>query len=165
MGIQLRNIGFLLTVSGGFLSRCHVDSSTKQGSIIRWKHGSNFWQKHGSINQLKHSSNFRWLLSSNNSNFDPRCRRNIQFSIHIVVEATTMFDTIDIEYPCYRRLQRYLSMLRRYSTLFIRGLTSKFLKTYVDSGQIWNEENMDQTKTIWKYGIKPKDTKWANAQP
>ena len=75
---------------------------------------------------------FRSMLSSKNSNFDPCCRQKIQNSIHVVVETSTMFDTVDIKYPCYRRLRRYLSMLRRYSTLFIHGLTSKFLKTYVE---------------------------------
>ena len=61
-----------------------------------------------------------------------------------------MFDTVDIKYPCYRRLRRYLSMLRRYSTLFIYGVTSKFLKTYAET-----TSNMDKYRRSRGPGLYP----------
>ncbi len=98
-------------------------------STTTWlKFSTTTWLKFSTTTFLKISMTvvvkilkFRSMLSSKFQNLS-----------HVAVEISTMFDTVDTKYPWCRRLRRYLSMLRRYSTLFIHGLTSKFLKTYVE---------------------------------
>ena len=105
-----------------YVSTIIFDENTAQNSDENMT--QKFWRKHG--------SNFRSTFLSENSNFDPCFRWKIQTSTHVSVEASTMLDLIDIKYPCFRRLWRWTSMLRRHSTLFIRGLMWKCLKTYVE---------------------------------
>ena len=105
----------------------------------------------------KHRSIIWWLLSSKYLNFDPWCRKThynpfyrqkTQNWIHVVVKKVEIWSMLSsrnskLDPFCRRKIKfrsvlsskiqiLSLSMLRRYSTLLIHGLTSKFPETYVE---------------------------------